>query len=70
MLTKFESKSTRAKGIAFHPSRPWVLVALFSSTIQLWDYRMGTLLHRFEDHEGPCSWARFPSNPTDFCFGR
>lgn len=64
MLTKFESKSTRAKGIAFHPSRPWVLVALFSSTIQLWDYRMGTLLHRYEDHEGPVRGIDFhPTQP-------
>ncbi|SMN19888.1 similar to Saccharomyces cerevisiae YDL145C COP1 Alpha subunit of COPI vesicle coatomer complex, which surrounds transport vesicles in the early secretory pathway [Maudiozyma saulgeensis] len=64
MLTKFESKSTRAKGIAFHPSRPWVLVALFSSTIQLWDYRMGTLLHRFEGHEGPVRGVDFhPTQP-------
>ncbi|AET41368.1 coatomer subunit alpha Ecym_8072 [Eremothecium cymbalariae DBVPG len=64
MLTKFESKSTRAKAIAFHPSRPWVLVALFSSTIQLWDYRMGVLLHRFEDHEGPVRGVDFhPTQP-------
>lgn len=64
MLTKFESKSTRAKGIAFHPSRPWVLVALFSSTIQLWDYRMGILLHRYEDHEGPVRSIDFhPTQP-------
>ncbi|CCE63084.1 hypothetical protein TPHA_0D04500 [Tetrapisispora phaffii CBS 4417] len=64
LLTKFESKSTRAKGIAFHPSRPWVLVALFSSTIQLWDYRMGTLLHRFEDHDGPVRGIDFhPTQP-------
>ncbi|SCU92702.1 LANO_0E01816g1_1 [Lachancea nothofagi CBS 11611] len=64
MLTKFESKSTRAKGLAFHPSRPWVLVALFSSSIQLWDYRMGTLLHKFEDHEGPVRGIDFhPTQP-------
>ncbi|KAK6223999.1 hypothetical protein LQW54_000145 [Pestalotiopsis sp. IQ-011] len=53
MLTKFESKSSRAKGLAFHPKRPWILVALHSSTIQLWDYRMGTLIDRFEEHDGP-----------------
>lgn len=28
MLTKFESKSSRAKGVAFHPKRPWALVSL------------------------------------------
>lgn len=64
MLTKFESKSSRAKGVAFHPKRPWVLVALHSSTIQLWDYRMGTLIDRFEDHDGPVRCVDFhPTQP-------
>lgn len=64
MLTKFESKSLRAKGVAFHPTRPWVLVALHLSIIQLWDYRMGTLLDRFEDHEGPVRCVNFhPTQP-------
>lgn len=64
MLTKFESKSSRAKGVAFHPKRPWVLVSLHSSTIQLWDYRMGTLIDKFEDHEGPVRSVDFhPTQP-------
>lgn len=64
MLTKFESKSSRAKGVAFHPKRPWVLVALHSLTIQLWDYRMGTLIERFEDHDGPVRSVDFhPTQP-------
>lgn len=64
MLTKFESKSSRAKGVAFHPKRPWVLVSLHSSTIQLWDYRMGTLIDRFEDHNGPVRCVSFhPTQP-------
>ncbi|PHH58690.1 hypothetical protein CDD81_4818 [Ophiocordyceps australis] len=64
MLTKFESKSSRAKGIAFHPKRPWILVALHSSTIQLWDYRMGTLIDRFEEHDGPVRGVDFhPTQP-------
>lgn len=32
--SQFESKSSRAKGLAFHPKRPWILVSLHSSTIQ------------------------------------
>ena len=44
MLTKFETKSNRVKGLAFHPSRPWVLASLHNGVVQLWDYRMGTLL--------------------------
>ncbi|KAL3463038.1 coatomer WD associated region-domain-containing protein [Aspergillus heterothallicus] len=64
MLTKFESKSSRAKGIAFHPTRPWILVSLHSSTIQLWDYRMGTLIDRFEEHDGPVRGIDFhPTQP-------
>lgn len=64
MLTKFESKSSRAKGVAFHPTRPWVLVGLHLSIIQLWDYRMGTLIDRFEDHEGPVRCVNFhPTQP-------
>ena len=64
MLTKFESKSSRAKGVAFHPKRPWCLVSLHSSTIQLWDYRMGTLIDRFEDHVGPVRTVNFhPTQP-------
>ncbi|KAI5953132.1 hypothetical protein KGF54_002503 [Candida jiufengensis] len=64
MLTKFESKSSRAKGVAFHPKRPWCLVSLHSSTIQLWDYRMGTLIDRFEDHVGPVRCVNFhPTQP-------
>lgn len=59
MLTKFESKSSRAKCVVFHPQRPWILVALHSSTIQLWDYRMGTLIDRFEGHDGPVRGVDF-----------
>jgi hypothetical protein len=28
MLTKFESKSSRVKGVSFHPKRPWILCSL------------------------------------------
>ncbi|KAI5293000.1 hypothetical protein KEM52_005916 [Ascosphaera acerosa] len=61
---QFESKSSRAKGVAFHPKRPWLLVSLHSSTIQLWDYRMGTLIDRFEEHDGPVRGVDFhPTQP-------
>ncbi|OAX84539.1 hypothetical protein ACJ72_01084 [Emergomyces africanus] len=69
MLTKFESKSSRAKGIAFHPKRPWLLVSLHSSTIQLWDYRMGTLIDRFEEHDGPVRGIDFHETQPLFVSG-
>jgi WD40 repeat protein len=52
MLTKFETKSNRVKGLSFHPRRPWILASLHSGIIQLWDYRMGTLIDRFDEHDG------------------
>ena len=53
MLTKFESKSNRVKGLSFHATRPRVLTSLHNGVIQLWDYRMGTMLDRFDEHDGP-----------------
>ena len=52
MLTKFETKSNRVKGLSFHPSRPWVLCSLHNGIVQLWDYRMGTLIDRLDEHDG------------------
>ncbi|KAJ1770968.1 hypothetical protein LPJ74_002768 [Coemansia sp. RSA 1843] len=66
MLTKFETKSSRVKGVAFHPRRPWILASLHNGSIQLWDYRMGTLLERFEEHEGPVRGISF--HPTQELF--
>ncbi|EDO39748.1 predicted protein [Nematostella vectensis] len=59
MLTKFETKSARVKGISFHPKRPWVLASLHNGVIQLWDYRMCTLLERFDEHDGPVRGINF-----------
>lgn len=59
MLTKFESKSNRVKGLSFHPTRPWILASLHNGSIQLWDYRMGTCLDKFDEHEGPVRGVDF-----------
>jgi WD40 repeat protein len=45
--------------LALTALRPWILVSLHSSTIQLWDYRMGTLIDRFEEHDGPVRGVDF-----------
>ena len=78
MLTKFESKSNRVKGIilchfprilylnnqcglglAFHPTQPLLAAALHNGSVQLWNYRMGVLVDRFEEHEGLFLWAQW-----------
>ena len=64
LLVKYESKSARVKGLAFHPSRHWLLVSLHTGVVQLLDYRMGTVLEKYEDHEGPVRGVAFhPTQP-------
>jgi coatomer protein complex subunit alpha (xenin) len=92
MLTNFETKSARVKGLSFHPKRPWILArfvefssqknqkfsitfpnSLHTGVIQLWDYRISTLLEKFDEHDGPvrginfhCQQPLFVSGGDDF----
>ncbi|GAA5969494.1 hypothetical protein JCM3765_000874 [Sporobolomyces pararoseus] len=64
MLTKFESKSNRVKGIAFHPRLTLLAASLHSGSIQLWNFQMGVLVDRFEEHDGPVRGIDFhPTQP-------
>ncbi|KAJ9474724.1 Coatomer subunit alpha [Pseudozyma hubeiensis] len=64
MLTKFESKSNRVKGIAFHPRLPLLASSLHNGSIQLWNYQTGTIYDRLEEHDGPVRGICFhPSQP-------
>ncbi len=58
-LIKFETKSNRVKGLAFHPKRPWIAASLHNGIVQIFDYRMGTLLEKFEEHDGPVRGVHF-----------
>ncbi|KAL9231674.1 hypothetical protein vseg_006869 [Gypsophila vaccaria] len=69
MLTKFESKSSRVKGLSFHSKRPWILASLHSGVIQLWDYRNGTLIDRFDEHDGPVRGVHFHHSQPLFVSG-
>ncbi|KJP88931.1 hypothetical protein AK88_01425 [Plasmodium fragile] len=53
MLVKCETKSQRVKSISFHPKINLILAGLHNGVIQLWDYRIGILIDKFEEHEGP-----------------
>ena len=69
MLAKFETKSSRVKGISFHPTRPWLLCSLHDGQIQLWDYRLGTLLETFAEHDGPVRSVDFHTTQPLFVSG-
>jgi len=65
----FETKSNRVKGVAFHPTRPWILASLHNGVIQLWDYRIRTLVDRFGDHSGPVRAVDFHHSQPIFVSG-
>ncbi|KAL8448978.1 hypothetical protein Emed_003330 [Eimeria media] len=69
MLMKCETKSSRVKGVAFHPTLQWCLTALHNGAIQLWDYRVGSLVDKFEEHEGPVRGVDFHSSQPLFVSG-
>lgn len=69
MLTKFETKSNRVKGLSFHTKRPWILASLHSGVIQLWDYWIGTLIDRFDEHDGPVRGVHFHKSQPLFVSG-
>ncbi|XP_032833195.1 coatomer subunit alpha [Petromyzon marinus] len=69
MLTKFETKSARVKGLCFHSKRPWVLASLHSGVIQLWDYRMCTLIDKYDEHDGPVRGVDFHKQQPLFVSG-
>ncbi|KAF8819543.1 putative coatomer protein complex, subunit alpha, partial [Cardiosporidium cionae] len=69
MLVKCETKSSRVKGISFHPKLSWILASLHNGQIQLWDYRIGSLIDKFEDHKGPVRSVCFHSSQPLFVSG-
>ena len=59
----------RVKGLSFHPTRPYVLASLHNGVVQLWDYRMGVLLDRYEEHDGPVRGIDFHRSQPLFVSG-
>jgi hypothetical protein len=51
-ISKFEAKSSRVKALAFHPTLPWLLAAHHNGSVQIYDYRMGTVVDKYEEHTG------------------
>ncbi|GAB6033480.1 hypothetical protein CHUAL_013365 [Chamberlinius hualienensis] len=55
--------------MCFHSKRPWVLASLHNGVIQLWDYRMCTLLDKFDEHDGPVRGICFHTQQPLFVSG-
>ncbi|CAG2110571.1 unnamed protein product [Medioppia subpectinata] len=50
-------------------SLPWVLASLHNGLIQLWDYRVCTLIDKFDEHDGPVRGVFFHNQQPLFVSG-
>jgi coatomer protein complex subunit alpha (xenin) len=53
MKVRYDVRTSRVKGLCFHPSLPWLLASLHNGSIHLYDIYAKRLLWKFEEHEGP-----------------
>ncbi|TBU08419.1 WD40 domain-containing protein, partial [Hamiltosporidium magnivora] len=53
LYTQMEKKTQRVKSVAFHHTKPILLTAHHTGTIKAYDYQTSSLIHEFNDHEGP-----------------
>lgn len=56
---KLSASSERVKSVDLHPTEPWVLAALYSGNVMIWDYESGSLVKSFETSELPVRCAKF-----------
>lgn len=47
MISKFEIKTSKVKGLCFHPEKSWILVSTYKGELQIWDYRAHALINSF-----------------------
>jgi len=56
---KLSASSERVKSVDLHNSDPWVLAALYSGNVMIWDYESGSLAKSFEVSDLPVRCAKF-----------
>eukprot|EP00915_Cephaloidophora_sp_WS-2016_P008029 GHVH01011097.1.p1 GENE.GHVH01011097.1~~GHVH01011097.1.p1 ORF type:complete len:1225 (+),score=215.63 GHVH01011097.1:154-3828(+) len=61
--------SKRVKAVCFHPEMSWVIVALHSGLVQIWDYDHAVMYDEYVAHSGPCRAVDFHPNQPIFCTG-
>ena len=53
------ARSERVKSVEFHPSEPWVLCALYSGNVVIWDHNTQSIVRQVEVCSVPIRTARF-----------
>ncbi|OHT05607.1 Coatomer subunit alpha-3 [Tritrichomonas foetus] len=70
MQVKLDLESSRVKGVAFHPNRPWVLYCTHTGTVHLHDYEIGVELacYKVTNDNIPVRCVAFhPTQPLFAC---
>jgi coatomer subunit beta' len=68
---KLQNRSERVKCVEIHPTEPWVLSALYSGNVFIWNYDSQTLVKQFEVVEAntPVRCAKFIARQQWFVCG-
>lgn len=72
MTSKFEATTdSRVEGLSFHRERLWLLAGLHSGAIELWDYGIRAVIHRYgcSQHHGPVRGVHFHNSRPLFASG-
>ncbi|EGF82956.1 hypothetical protein BATDEDRAFT_18190 [Batrachochytrium dendrobatidis JAM81] len=56
---KLSNRSDRVKAVDYHPTEPWLLVALYNGSVHIWNYETQALVKTFEVSELPVRTAKF-----------
>lgn len=62
-------KSDRVKSVDFHTKEPWVLSALYTGNVFIWNYETQTIVRTFEVSEVPVRTAKFIPRKNWFVCG-
>ncbi|KAG0606269.1 hypothetical protein M758_9G127200 [Ceratodon purpureus] len=58
---KLAQRSDRVKSVDIHPTEPWILAALYTGSVCIWNHQNQTLVKSFEVTELPVRSAKFIS---------
>ncbi|XP_055828839.1 coatomer subunit beta'-3-like [Solanum dulcamara] len=66
---KHVQKSERVKSLEIHPTEPWILVGLYTGTVQRWNYQSQTVEKNYQVSESPVRSAKFIAREKSIIVG-
>lgn len=66
---EFDQRSERVKCVDLHPTKPWILLSLYSGTVSIWNYESLATEKSFKITESPVRSAKFIAGKDWFVAG-